>query len=85
MISANINLDKLLADIDAQIEVLIAIAGDNAILTEQLRLLLESREAILNQEMEIERLADMVDPDDDNEGMHVVDFRQMREEDERNA
>lgn len=64
MVSPNINLDKLIDDIDQQIEILFAIAGDNPILTEQLRLLQESREIILNQELEIERLADLIDPDD---------------------
>lgn len=57
MISQNITIDKLISDMDQQIEILTAIAGDNAILTEQLRLLLEAREMILNQELEMERLA----------------------------
>lgn len=64
MISKDIDIDKLLDEIDQQIEILAAIAGDNAILTEQLRLLHESREVIVSQELEIERLAEMIDPDD---------------------
>ncbi len=64
MVSQNINLDKLIEDIDQQIEILFAISGDNPILTEQLRLLLESRELILYQDMEIGRLEELVDPDD---------------------
>ena len=42
MISQEITLDKLIYDIDQQIEILTAIANDNAILTEQLRLMLEA-------------------------------------------
>ena len=57
MISQEITLDKLIADIDQQIEILIAIANDNAILTEQLRLLNESRKTLLFQELEMNRLA----------------------------
>ena len=53
MISQEITLDKLIEDIDRQIEILTAIANDNAILNEQLRLILESRELLLSQEMEI--------------------------------
>lgn len=64
MISNDIDLDKLLDEIDQQIEILAAIAGDNAILTEQLRLLHESREIIVSQELEIGRLAELIDPDD---------------------
>jgi len=64
VIGDNIDIDKLLDDIDQQIEILGAIAGDNAILTEQLRLLHESREIIVSQGLEIERLAELIDPDD---------------------
>ncbi len=64
MVSANIGMDKLIDDIDQQIEILVAIAGDNPILTEQLRLLLESRELIINQDLEIGRLEELIDPDD---------------------
>lgn len=64
MISNDIDIDKLLEEIDQQIEILTAIARDNAILTEQLRLLHEAREIIVSQELEIERLAEMIDPDD---------------------
>ena len=64
MIGDDIDVDKLLAEIDQQIEILLAIVGDNAILTEQLRLLYEAREIIVSQELEIERLAELIDPDD---------------------
>ena len=64
VISDDIDVDKLLEDIDQQIEIVAAIAGDNAILTEQLRLLQESREIIVSQELEIGRLAELIDPDD---------------------
>ena len=43
---------------------MVAIAGDNAILTEQLRLLHESREIIVSLELEIGRLSELIDPDD---------------------
>ncbi len=59
MITDNITFDKLLSDIDLQIEVLNAIAADNPILNEQLRLLLESREMLVLQEMEMHRLEDL--------------------------
>lgn len=64
MIGDDIDVDKLLDELDQQIEILAAIAGDNAILTEQLRLLHESREVIVSQGLEIERLAELIDPDE---------------------
>ena len=64
MISQEITLDKLIDDIDQQIEILSAIANDNAILLEQLRLLQESRDLIITQDMEMNRLVAMIDPDD---------------------
>lgn len=63
MLSEDITLDKLIDDIDQQIEILLAIAGDNAILVEQLRLLHEAREFLLYQELEKSRLLDLLDPD----------------------
>ena len=73
MISDDINLDKLIEDIDTQIEILIAIAADNPILTEQLRLLNESREKLLSQELEMNRLAELIDPDIDNLNATLID------------
>ena len=78
MISNNITLDKLLSDIDQQIEVLTAIAQDNLILNEQLRLLNESRELLLTQELEISRLAELIDEDSIGEQLSIVD-RQVEE------
>jgi hypothetical protein len=63
VISDNINLDKLLSDIDQQIEILMAIAGDSAVLIEQLRILSEARDMLLSQEMELHRLAELIDPE----------------------
>lgn len=73
MISEDINLDKLIDDIDAQIEILLAIAADNPILNEQFRLLNEAREKLLSQEMEMNRLAELIDPDIDNLNATLVD------------
>ena len=73
MITDNITFDKILSDIDLQIEVLNAIAADNPILNEQLRLLLESREMLLLQEMEMQRLEELVDPDDIIEHTNIID------------
>ena len=56
MISGDIDLDKLLDDIEQQVEILSAIAADNAILNEQLRLLQAVRDALIGQEQEIARL-----------------------------
>jgi hypothetical protein len=64
MLSQDITLDKLIADIDQQIEILSAIAGDNPILIEQLRLLNEARELLRYQELEMNRLAELIDPDE---------------------
>lgn len=64
MISQEIALDKLIDDIDIQIEILTVIADDSAILSEQLRLLHESREQLLSQNLEISRLNELIDPDD---------------------
>ncbi len=73
MITDNITFDKLLSDIDLQIEVLNAIAADNPILNEQLRLLLESREMLLFQEMEMHRLEDLIDQDELGDHTAVID------------
>ena len=79
MITDNITFDKLLSDIDLQIEVLNAIAADNAILNEQLRLLLESREMLVLQEMEMHRLEDLIDQND--LGDHATTIDQQADED----
>ena len=71
MISDDITFDKLLNDIDQQIEVLSAIAADNPILTEQLRILNEAREYLLYQDMEINRLFELIDPDDFHEQLTI--------------
>lgn len=63
MIGQDITLDKLFEDIDHQIEILNAIAHDSTILTEQLRLMQESRELLRTQDLEIARLTEMIDPD----------------------
>ncbi len=73
MITDNITFDKLLSDIDLQIEVLNAIAADNPILNEQLRLLLESREMLVLQEMEMHRLEDLIDQDELGDHTAVID------------
>jgi hypothetical protein len=79
LITDNITFDKLLFDIDLQIEVLNAIAADNAILNEQLRLLLESREMLVLQEMEMHRLEDLIDQND--LGDHATTIDQQADED----
>ena len=61
MISEDIYLDKLIADIDEQIEVIGAIAGDSAILLEQFRILQECRDVLVNQSLNIERLSELID------------------------
>ena len=73
MISDNISLDKLIADIDQQIEVLTAIAGESAILQEQLRILQESREALINQDLELERLMELLDQDNIQEFTTIIE------------
>ena len=80
MISGDIDLDKLVDDIDQQIEVLSAIAADNAILNEQLRLLHACREALLNQSLEITRLAELIDPDDEVDLTTLMERKQMQDE-----
>ena len=64
MISEDIALDKLIADIDEQIEVVGAIAGDSAILVEQFRILQECRDALVNQNLNIQRLSELIDEED---------------------
>ena len=73
MISDDISLDKLTADIDQQIEVLTAIAGDSAILQEQLRIHKESREALINQDLELARLAELLDQDNIPEFTTIIE------------
>ena len=73
MITENITLDKLISDIDKQIEVLTAIAKDNLILNEQLRLMNESRELLKGQELEIGRLSELIDEDFFSENLSIID------------
>lgn len=80
MISEDIDLDKLIDDVDQQIEVLSAIAADNAILNEQLRLLHAMREAVISQSLEITRLCELVDPDDELDLTTILDRNQLQSE-----
>ena len=80
MISGDIDLDKLLEDIEQQVEILSAIAADNAILNELLRLLQASRDALIGQEQEISRLAEMIDPDNDMDFSTLMELRQQSED-----
>ncbi|MAW27517.1 MAG: hypothetical protein CMP98_01800 [Gammaproteobacteria bacterium] len=80
MISEDVVFDRFMADLDAQIEVLSSIAGDNRILTEQLRLLLESRELVYQQAKEIERLVELLDPDIDDQGLTIVDRSELSQD-----
>ena len=73
MISEDITLDKLINDIDQQIEVLTAIAQDNLILNEQLRLLNESSDVLRAQELEISRLAELIDDQLLDERLSIID------------
>ena len=73
MISDDITLDKLINDIDQQIEVLTAIAKDNLILNEQLRLLNESSDVLRAQELEISRLAGLIDDQLLDERLSIID------------
>jgi hypothetical protein len=73
LITDNITFDKLLSDIDQQVEVLNAIAADNPILNEQLRLLLESREMLVLQEMEMHRLEGFIDQDELGDHTAIID------------
>ena len=78
MISQEIALDKLIDDIDAQIEILTAISDNNAILSEQLRLLYESREQLLGQNLQISRLSELIDPDNLHD--HTTQFEHQVEQ-----
>ena len=80
MISEDVVFDRFMSDLDAQIEVLSSIAGDNRILTEQLRLLLESRELVYQQAKEIERLVELLDPDVDDQGLTIVDRSELSQD-----
>lgn len=78
MISQEIALDKLIDDIDVQIEILTAISDNNAILSEQLHLLYESREQLLSQNLEISRLSELIDPDNLHD--HTTQFEHQVEQ-----
>ena len=73
MISADIMLDKLISDIDQQIEILVAIAMETPILQEQLRLLNESRELLLQQDLEMNRLVDLLGPEGMADHATIID------------
>ena len=76
MISEDIYLDKLIADIDEQIEVLGAIAGDSAILVEQFRILQECRDVLVNQSLNIERLSELIDEEKHPELTIILEAKQ---------
>jgi len=78
VISQEIALDKLIDDIDVQIEILTAISDNNAILSEQLRLLYESREQLLGQNLQISRLSELIDPDNLHD--HTTQFEHQVEQ-----
>ena len=78
MISQEIDLDKLIDDIDVQIEILTAISDNNAILSEQLRLLYDSREQLLGQNRQISRLSELIDPDNLHD--HTTQFEHQVEQ-----
>ncbi len=78
MISGNIALDKLISDIDQQLEILQVIAADSAVLNEQLRLLNESRDLLLSMDLEMHRLTEFIDPDFQGEQLTLM---QQREDD----
>jgi hypothetical protein len=73
VLSENITLDKLVFDIDQQIDIISAIAGDNLILNEQLRLLHESKEMMLNQELELERLSEVIGSENISDHSTIID------------
>ena len=76
MISEDIYLDKLIADIDEQIEVIGAIAGDSAILLEQFRILQECRDVLVNQSLNIERLSELIDEEKHPELTMILEANQ---------
>jgi hypothetical protein len=76
MMTGDIDLDKLFEDIEQQLEILSAIAGDNAILNEQLRLLSAAREVLISQELENGRLMELIDPDADIDFSTLMEQRQ---------
>ena len=73
MITDNITFDTLLSDMDLQIEVLNAISAENPILNEQLRLLLESREMLIVQQIEIHRLGALIQDDEMGDYTSIID------------
>ena len=73
MISEDIMLDKLINDIDQQIEILVAIVTETPIFQEQLRLLNESRELLLLQDLEMNRLVDLLGPDGMQDHATIID------------
>lgn len=73
MISEDIMLDKLISDIDQQIDILIAIGTETPILQEQLRLLNESRELLVLQDLEMHRLVDLLGPDGMQDHATIID------------
>lgn len=76
MISDDIALDKLIADIDEQIEVVGAIAGDSAILVEQFRILQECRDALVNQNLNIQRLSELIDEENHPDFTTILEANQ---------
>ena len=63
MISDDIDLDHLLAEIDEQIELLEILAERNPIFAELLRVMREARATIDAQNLQIQRLEELIDLD----------------------
>ena len=76
MISEDIALDKLITDIDEQIEVLGAIAGDSSILIEQFRILQECKDSLIDQNLNIQRLGELIQQENSPDFTVIVEANQ---------
>ena len=73
MLSEDITTDQIVADIDQQLELLEMIADKNLILADIKRVFLEARALITSQNLQLQRLEDLIDFENLSEIPTIID------------
>ncbi len=73
MLSEDITTDQIVADIDQQLELLEMMADKNLILADIKRVFLEARALITSQNLQLQRLEDLIDFENLSEIPTIID------------
>ena len=73
MLSEDITTDQIIADIDQQLELLEMMADKNLILADVKRVFLETRALITSQNLQLQRLEDLIDFESLSEIPTIID------------